>query len=182
MLGKGAVHTSSPARPRTGRPSSSNTSTASVAARLDLAAIDGQRRLAGREAGDDVGAAADAAEAHVALHALVDEVEAVRGERASGGQDRAQRREVVLAARARRPPSRRARATSRSCRTPRAAPATTRSQRIGRSRSDRRAVVEHDRRADRQAGHEPVPHHPPAGREVEDPVVRARDRCGARAP
>ena len=38
---------------------------------------------------------------------------------------------------------------------------------------ERRAVVKHDRGAHRQARHQPVPHHPAAGGEVEDAVVAA---------
>ena len=38
-------------------------------------------------------------------------------------------------------------------------------------RRQRRAVEQHDRGADGEAGDQPVPHHPPAGGEVEDPVV-----------
>ena len=36
---------------------------------------------------------------------------------------------------------------------------------------ERRAVVEQQRRAGRQPGHQPVPHHPAAGREVEQAVA-----------
>jgi hypothetical protein len=39
---------------------------------------------------------------------------------------------------------------------------------------ERRAVVEHDRRADRERAYEPVPHHPPTGREVEDAIVASQ--------
>ena len=59
----------------------------SVAARLKLSAIDGLRGIAKGEAGDDVGAAADAAQSDVRLHALVHIVVAVRREWTPCGQD-----------------------------------------------------------------------------------------------
>src|SRR5204862_1311399 len=54
------------------------------------------RRRARREAGDEVRAAAGAAEAAIALHASVDEDEAVRREWTARRQDGPQRGKIVL--------------------------------------------------------------------------------------
>ena len=43
-------------------------------------------------------------------------------------------------------------------------------------RMERRAFIEHERRAGGERAHEPVPHHPAAGREVEEPVAAAHVR------
>ena len=51
-----------------------------------------------------------------------------------------------------------------------------------RVRMERRAVVEHERRAGREARHQPVPHHPAGRREVEEPVVRLQVDVQAGAP
>ena len=47
---------------------------------------------------------------------------------------------------------------------------------------ERRPVVEEQRRLGRQRRDQPVPHHPAAGREVEDAVAAPRCRSGADAP
>src|SRR5205085_7807686 len=60
-------------------------------AHLDLAAPYGSDRIAESEAGDEVRAATNAAETDVALHSLVDIVEAMRSERTPGGQNRPER-------------------------------------------------------------------------------------------
>ena len=182
MLGNGRVQTSSPSRPRTGRPAVvEHVDRHAEPARLQLAAPDRPDRVAQREAGDDVGAAADAGEVHVALDRRVDVVVAVLGQRASGREDGLQRREVVRPRRLAVPPS------PTSARYLALVPKTvTRSaaamsQRIGAG-AERRAVVQHHRGAHGEARHQPVPHHPAAGGEVEDPVVARRGRCAAPAP
>ncbi len=139
-------------------------------AALQLAAPYGKGRIAEREAGHDVGAPADAAQLDVGLHALVHVVEAVAGEWAPGGEDAAQRREVVGLA---------------------GAPALLLGERdelgaraehrdaflLGHvpehraARENGRAVVQHDRGAQRERARQPVPHHPAAGGEVEHAVV-----------
>ena len=62
---------------------------------LQLATPDRGRGIAEREAGDDVGAAADARQVQVALDAPVDVVVAVRGKRTPGGEDGPERGQVV---------------------------------------------------------------------------------------
>jgi hypothetical protein len=81
--GEGPVQTSSPFSPRTGRPSSSNTSTAMPRPRTGSRRARPGRRVAEDEAGDDVGAAGDRGEQRSLLDVAVDEVEASRRRAAS---------------------------------------------------------------------------------------------------
>ena len=140
-------------------------------AALQLAPIHGKQRVAQREAGDDVGAARDARNHHPRLHVARHVVERVRRKGTPGAQDGPHRREVVRAHR----------------RQPRL---LGQRQELGAgaehghallggevpeyrlvARGTGRAVVEHDRGARGERRDQPVPHHPAAGGEVEDPVV-----------
>ena len=173
MLGKGSVQTSSPASPVDG-------DTVLVEhldlhpepARLELAAPDWSERIAQREARDDVRAAADAAQPHIALHVAVDVVEAVRRERTSRRQDRSR----AIRGRASSPAS--APDFSGEGEPLRARPEHRQALLAARSHSTV-AVAEGIGAPSysttvaptARPRHEPVPHHPPAGREVEDAVV-----------
>src|SRR5690606_19831544 len=64
-------------------------------AALQLAAPHRQYRAAQCEAGDDVGAAGDRGELQVGLDRAVDVIEAFRRQRRTGGEQRAQRGQVV---------------------------------------------------------------------------------------
>ena len=82
--GNGAVQTSSPFCSRTERPvGREDLDLHAEAAALQLAAMDGQQRIAEREARDQVGAARDRRELHVGLDAAIDVVEARRARAAS---------------------------------------------------------------------------------------------------
>ena len=72
-------------------------------AALDLAAPDRQRRIAEHEAGDDVGAAGDRGEVHVALDRVVDVVEALRRQRRAGRERSCARVERSCVSRGRSP-------------------------------------------------------------------------------
>ena len=141
-------------------------------ARLQLAAPDRPDRVAEREAGDDVGAAADAREVHVPLDRCVDVVEAVRRERAAGREDRAERRRDRACAPGASP------SFSASARYFALVPNTVirssaaMSHRIGGGASGAPSYST-TVAPTASARDEPVPHHPAAGGEVEDPVVRA---------
>src|SRR5207237_7266898 len=68
----------------------------SEAAALQLSPPHGQRRIAEREAGNDVSASRDRRQAQVVLDALIDVVEAVRRERTAGGEHRPQMPELEI--------------------------------------------------------------------------------------
>ena len=134
---------------------------------LDLAAVDRDGGVAHHEAGDDVGAAADRGEADVALDGPVDEVEALRNEGRAGGQDRLELREVVGP---RRGKARLLDGVDVLGGGAEGLDALLRhvvEERVAVGMK-RRAVVERERRPARQRAHLPVPHHPAAGREIED--------------
>ena len=116
--GNGAVHTSSPCSPTTERPV--------IVEDFDLhpeprvcssPRHTGPIGLPQREARDDVRAAADAAQPHVALHVLRRRSRSCLGQRAPRRENRLQRSTDRASRSAGVLPSRRARATSRSCRT-----------------------------------------------------------------
>ena len=138
---------------------------------LQLAAPDRRDRVAEREARHDVGAAGDRGEVQVLLDAPVDEVEALRHQRRTGRENRAERRQIVGPAGLQ----------------PRllegidvfgAGPEDADPILLGEIEQavavgmERRAVVQDQGRAGRERAHLPVPHHPAAGGEVEDPILR----------
>ena len=140
------------------------------ARRLDLAGVDRLRRHAEHEAADDVGAAGDAGEMDVRLDLAVDPLEAGPRERRSGREDGAQRREAVA-------PRRHQAGGAAAVDEARAGPEVCHLQAVDRvpqhveGRMRGRPVVEHDGRAFRQRGDQPVPHHPAAGGEVEQAIA-----------
>ena len=151
-------------------------------AALDLAAPHRQRRRAEREAGHDVGAAGDRRQAQVVLHALVDVVEALGRQRAAGREHRAHAWRGSQSLRGTSAiffcasmyladvPKCVIRSASASCHRIR-----PRSMNGEPSYSSSVAPAA-------SAGHEPVPHHPAAGREVEHAVAAASRRRAAGAP
>jgi hypothetical protein len=109
------------------------------------------------------------AQLHVGLDAPVDEVEARRRERRAGREHAAQRAELEIRVRLvagllERSEIARARPEHSDPLAFRDAPENAG---IG---MQRRAVVEHDRRARRERRDEPVPHHPTGRREIEHDV------------
>ena len=132
----------------------------------------GKHRVAEREAGNDVGAPGDAREVHAGLHVARDVVVAVspRAGCRWRGSCAAHARSCVTAGFSA--------CFSESARYCALMPNTfTRSSAAivqsasGVRTRHRRTVVEHDRRAARQRAREPVPHHPPARGEIEDPIA-----------
>ena len=151
MLGNGAVHTSSPGLPTTESPVLvEDLDLHAERARLQLAAPHRSDRIAAGEARDDVRAAADAAQPHVALHVSVDVVEAVRGERAPRRENRVAARSRSCVSIGRRPSF--SASASHFALVPNTVmrSSAAMSHRIGRSADERRAVVQHDRRAERR--------------------------------
>ena len=168
------MQTSSPFSPRgTGVPCSSNTSTFMPSARHWISPRHtGADRIAADETAHDVGAAGNRREVDVALDVLVDEVEALRRQRRSGGRHRPHAwRAVRRRAGAARPS---ATASMNLADVPNSVIRGL--VREGEQRvavgMKRRAVVEQDGRARRQHRHQPVPHHPAERREVEDAIAR----------
>jgi hypothetical protein len=92
---EGRVHTSSPFSPRTGVPVSSNTSTAMPRPLHWISPATPAAWVAEHEARNDVGAARDRRQAEVGLDLAIDVLEALRHQRAAGGEHRPQRGEVV---------------------------------------------------------------------------------------
>ncbi len=135
----------------------------------------GQQRVAQGEAGDDVRAAGDGGQLHVGLHRVVHVVEGFGRKRGAGGQDRAHARQAAgvpgpdSALREPREVTR-AGAEDRDALLVRHPPEGC----VVRLRW--RPVVEHQRGAARQAAHQPVPHHPAAGGEVEEAIVPVQVR------
>ena len=106
---------------------------------------------------------------HVGLHLGVDELEALRRERRAGGGDGPQLLEPVGPAR--RQPTLGG-GLDEPCRGAEERDALG----VGEVEQPHRvgcAVVQHQRGLARQSRHQPVPHHPARGREVESPVARA---------
>src|SRR6185437_2194095 len=139
-------------------------------ARLQLAPVHRPDWIAEREAGDDVRSPADAAQTDVALYFSIDVIEAVLSERAAGGEDRGEPAQIVRVARSNacflgECQPLRAGAEHRQSLTGREIPQD------GPLAQHGRAIVQHHRRAHGQAGYEPVPHHPPTGREVRDSIL-----------
>ena len=143
------------------------------AGRLDLALPHRRGRIAEHEARHDVGAARDRRQMHVGFDVAVDVFEALRRERRTGGRDHPQRRKVMGA---RRRNAGLAAGVDVFRRGPEHGDALV--LRIvperGRRRRERRAVVEHQRRAGAEAGDQPVPHHPAERGEIEQPLARAQ--------
>ncbi len=139
---------------------------------LDLATPHRAGGIAEHEAGDDIGAAGDRGEVHVFLDIAVDVIEAFGGERRAGGGDEPHRRQVMglggLEARLLAGVDIFRRGAEH------VDVLSLREIPHHRLRRERRAVVEHERRARGDAGGEPVPHHPAAGGEVEQPLAVAQ--------
>src|SRR5690606_10224106 len=122
------------------------------------------------EAGDDVRAAGNGGQLQVFLDVAIDVVEGFRQQRRARGENRPQLGKVELLARLeagflQRGDVLRAGAEDADTFLFRVLPQAL------RAGVERRAVVEHHGGADGEAGDQPVPHHPAAGREVEDAVV-----------
>ena len=139
-------------------------------ARLQLALPDRKRRVAEREARDDVGAARDRGELHVRLHVAVDVVEALVGERRAGRHHQPQAGEIVGLPRLHAGLLDRREVFRRGSEDRHAFPLAEVPQDRGR-RVRRVALVEQQRRAERQGRDLPVPHHPAAGRDIEHAVA-----------
>ena len=145
---------------------------------LDLAPPHGQGGVPLGETADDVRAARDGREPHVRLHRVVHEVERLGDERRAGGQDCAHAREVVGLARAK------ARLLDRVevlCgRAEDVDPGRVGEVEEGAHvRPPGRALVEGEAGSAAKPRHEPVPHHPPAGGEVEEGIAGAHVRVEA---
>jgi len=137
---------------------------------LDLAAPHGLGRNAQHEAADDVGAARDRGQMHVALDVLVDIVETLLRKRRAGRHDRAQRREVVGAGRRELGLLQRIQ-IFRGCAEVRALLGLGIVPENASRRMKRRAIIEQQRGSTRQPRHQPVPHHPAQRGEVEQAVA-----------
>ena len=138
---------------------------------LDLAAPDRKDGRAQHETGDNVGAARNGAERHILPDVAIDEIEALRHQRRASGEDHAHGRKIMRLARLE-------------------ARLLHRVDEFGRCAEDvdlfrvdivekhalvgceGRAVEKAERRFRREAGDEPVPHHPAAGGEVEEALAR----------
>ena len=137
---------------------------------LNLPCVYRQHGVAEHEATDDVGPAAYARELEILLYLPIDPVEVLDGQWRSRRENRPKSGEVVLcpgfdsAVFAR---GDELRAGAEDGDTDAFGPIPKMIQ----SRIARAAFVEGDRRADAQGADEPVPHHPPTSREVEDCVV-----------
>ncbi len=139
-------------------------------AALQLAAPHRQRRATEREAGHDVGAPGDRRQAEIALHALVDVIEALRRERAAGREQRPQIREREVLARDDADLLRVVDVLGRRAEVRGPLGFGEIPQHLA-AVDEGRPVVEQQRRARAEARGEPVPHHPAAGREIEQPVA-----------
>ena len=140
---------------------------------LDLAAPDRQRRATSDEARDDVGAAGDRGESHVGFYARVDVIEALRSQRRAGRKQRLQRRQIVAACRLEILLRHRVEKLGGNAHDIEALALGQIEERAGAG-LEGGAVVEHQARAAGQAGGQPVPHHPAAGRVVEEARVGAQ--------
>ena len=140
-------------------------------AALQLAAPHGQRGRAEREAGHDVGAAGDRRQAEVVLHALVDVIEALGRERAARREQRPQVREREVLARDDADLLRVVDVLGGRAEVGDPLGFREIPQHLA-AVDEGRPVVEQQRRAGGEPGREPVPHHPAAGREIEQPVTR----------
>ena len=145
---------------------------------LDLAPPDGGGGVPLGEAADDVGAAGDRGEAEVRLDRLVHEVEGLGDEGGAGGEDRAHAREVVGLARAEPRLLDRVEVLGGGAEDVDAGRVREVEERA-HVRPAGRALVEGEARPAPESRHEPVPHHPPAGGEVEEGVAGADVRVEA---
>src|SRR3954453_11425363 len=136
---------------------------------LQLPPPDRRDRITQRKAGDDIGATTDARQMDIGFDLLIDKVEALVAQRAAGWENRAERAQVMRA--------------------PGLQPFFLHHRDVLRAGAEdgdpfllrhvpehgagreRRAVIQDDRRAHGQARHQPVPHHPAAGCEVENAVI-----------
>ena len=117
------------------------------------------------------------------LIALVDVVEAFGHERRAGREHRAQRRRGrCVLARLERRLCAGVDVLGRGAEDASCVSASAKSNRMLPARMERRAVVEQQRRAGGEARDQPVPHHPAAGREVEQAVAGLDVACAAGAP
>ena len=142
---------------------------------LHLAAPHRRDRAAGDEAPHDVGAARDRGELHVGLDAARTRSRSPRARAASPSRGSSRTRvERVRASRGDEP------GFAHGVEELRRRTEHRQPLRVGQVEQralvgmEGRAVVEHERRARREPRREPVPHHPAAGREVEQPVARAQ--------
>ena len=132
-------------------------------------------RTTEREARNDVGAAGNRGQQHAFLHIAIDVIETFRHQRRAGRQNGPERRQLVRFARTH--------AGLFGCANPLRAGAEHADaefvdkipQRI-RIRMHGRAVVQHHGGTDREAGYQPVPHHPAAGGVEENTVVALQVR------
>ena len=163
--------TSSPTSPITGRPSSSQASSAAPSAgALQLAAVDRQQRDAADEGGADVGAAGGREQPGVGADVLVDPVEALRRQRRAGRADRRQGAEVAAGAGLdpRLHAGRDVGGGGAEGADPGPLGEVPERVQVGVAGV---AVVEDDRRRGEQAGDDEVPHHPAGRREPEEAVA-----------
>ena len=137
---------------------------------LQFAGMHGPPRTAQGEAGDQVRAAGDRRQRHVALDVPIDVLEPVAAERRAGGKHRAQRRQIVAEGRlhASLVDGREVLGAH-----PEHADAFLLGEVEQRPRRglEGRAVVQHDAAAAGEASDQPVPHHPAAGGEEEQHVL-----------
>ncbi len=138
---------------------------------LDFAAPDAGQRIAADEAAADIGAAGNGGEMDIGLYRVIDKIEILGAQRRAGGHHGAKVCELVGVA---------------------GAPAglahgidifgggseNRHVRRVGKIKQrafigmERRAVIEQQGGACGQAAHQPVPHHPAAGGEIEEAVAR----------
>ena len=150
---------------------------------LDLAAIHRLGRTAEHEAGDDVGAAGDRGQVHVGLDGAVDVVEALRQQRRAGRERSCAARADRCVSTGAKPPSRSAsmilRAGAEDGDALLLRPSSTARRRRGGTGepSYSTSVAPAASPLD-----QPVPHHPAAGGEVEQPVAAAEVAYAADAP
>ena len=140
---------------------------------LDLAAIDRLGRNPADKAAHDIGTARQGCQADIGFNLLVNIVEALVNQRRSGHPNRIQRGQIFGLFDAELCFGQRFKILGRY---PKKAQSMPRRQPPKHARvwGKRRAVVEQQRRAKPQARHQPVPHHPAAGGEKEQPIALAQ--------
>ena len=140
---------------------------------LDFTSVDGQQRIAEREAADEVRAAGDRCESRVRLQVRVVPTKQLCRERRASGENAAQAAEIVLRAR-------RVIQFGKLGKIPGADPKVIHAlffdvtQQHTGIRMQRRAVVQAHRGAAGQRRDQPVPHHPAAGGEEQHALVIAK--------
>ncbi len=137
---------------------------------LQLAAPDGAGGVADGEAGDDLRPPADVAQVYVPLDGVVDVVVAVAREWTAGGHNGPEGGQVVRAPWRQSFLLRQSEVLGARAEDGHAFLGRHRPEHLG-VRGEGRAVVQHHRGADGQGADQPVPHHPAAGGEVEEPVL-----------